>query len=226
MLTTDLIAKTRTQIQQLYQQTRQIDETNRQIKTARFKYRDHFNVGLFHCTSVALYDYVIELEDNFNTLLRLNQQGNHQLNPRGELLTQQLTALIQAVRANEIARKEHRFQTASNNQRFANYTPTNENKKNKYYGSSPAGQQAASHIMTNSHQIHQELAQHHEYERRLNEMVYERQAKMNNAKATLAQQLQKEILALHQRLGKCRRAISAIEERIQFAESGNGDERR
>lgn len=225
MLTTDLIAKTRAQIQQLYQQTRQIDETNRLIKAARFKYRDHFNVGLFHCTSVALYDYVIELEDNFNTLLRLNQQGEHQLNPRGELLTQQLTALIQAVRANEIARKEHRFQTASNKQRFANYTPANKNKNKQYYPS-PAGQQAASHIMTNSHQIHQELAQHHEYERRLNEMVYERQAKMNDAKGTIAQQLQNEILALHQRLGKCRRAISVIEERIQFAESGNGTERR
>lgn len=203
MLTKDLIAKTRQQIGLLYQQTRQIDQANSQIKAAKFKYRDYFNAGLFACNSVSLFDYVKELEDNFNALLRISEQSELHLNPRGERLTQQLTALIQAVRANGVAVKEHHFQKASNKQRFAKY------------------QKPAAHFMANSHQLHQELAKNHEFERRLNEMVFERQARMNQATGEVAHQLQREILALHQRLGKCRRAISAVEERIAFSESRN-----
>lgn len=216
MLTRELIGKTRAQIGLLYRQTEQIDRQNAQIKSARFKYRDYFNRDLFHCNSTALFDYVKEAEENLNTLLRHNQQSQHQLAPRGEQLTRQLMALVQAVRANEIAVKEQRFTSDSNKKRFAN----------KQQSGQQAARQSAGHLMANSHQLYQELAQHHEYERRFNEMIYERQTKMAASKGQVAQQLQKEILALHQRLGRCRRAISVIEERIQMAESRNNGGRR
>ncbi|MFT4926547.1 MAG: primosomal replication protein N'' [Phenylobacterium sp.] len=208
MLTQDLISTTRQQIGVLYQQTREIDEANSKIQAAKFKYRDYFNNDVFNCNSTSLFDYVKELEDNFNALLNMSQRGTTQLNLRGERMTQQLTALIQAVRSNGVAVKEHHFQKQSNNKRFAKY------------------QKPAKQLMFNSHQLHQELAEHHEYERRFNEMIFERQAKMKGANQKVAYQLQREMLALHQRLGKCRRAISVIEEKIQMAESRNSGGKR
>jgi primosomal replication protein N'' len=240
MLTKDLIDKTRQQIGLLYQQTQEIDATNAQIKAAKFKYRDHFNIGMFACNSVSLFDYVKELEENFNALLACDDKGSHQLNFRGERLTQQLTALIQAVRANGVAVKEHHFLKASNKIRFAdhnkkqaankqgNYQPGSNQNSSDQYSSNPssANQQAGTQFMANSHELYQNLAQHHEFERRLNDMVFERQAQMNIAKGEAATQRQKEVLALHQRLGKCRKAITAIEEQIAFKEGRNNNTRR
>jgi primosomal replication protein N'' len=203
MLTQDLIDKIREQLYALYEQTRSIDERNAKIKSKHFKYRDHFNQRLFRCESTALMDYVREVDDNFTQLLRLAQDDKTQLNLRGEQLTEQLTALTQVVRGNEVAVKEHRYQQTSNKKRFAQYKKT------------------AQHFMANSHELHQELAQNHEFERRLNEMIFERQARMNQVDDFEANQLQKEILALHQRLGKCRRAITKVEEQIQLVDSKN-----
>jgi primosomal replication protein N'' len=203
MLTEDLIKKIRGQINLLYQQSQSIDQRNIQIKSDRFKYRDFFNHRLFRSDSILLTDYVLETDTNFKELLRLSTNSNTQIAQRGEQLTDQITALTQAIRANEVAIKEHFHTGASNKRRFAKYKKT------------------ANHFMADSHQLHKKLAEYHEFERRLNEMIYERQAQLKEVNAKKADKIQQEILALHQRLGKCRRAITGVEEQIQFADSKN-----
>ena len=49
-------------------------------------------------------------------------------------------------------------------------------------------------------------------------MVELRKVQLNNANPTQAHALNQEILTLHARLGRCRKAISATEEKIQLAE--------
>lgn len=209
MLTQQLIDKIHAQLQSLKEQTAALDERNRYVRSDRFKYRDIFNTQLFRCESTELLDYVIEAEQNFHTLLNGGQYAAH-LNALGEKLTDQIAALSQALRSNEVARKELKYQRSQSKKRYS--------QKNKNQNKN---QQAAKFFMKNSHQLHQELAENLEFERRLNEMIFERQAKMQQASQQTASHLQREILALHQRLGKCRRAITAVEERIQLSESKN-----
>ena len=209
MLTQDLIQTIRGQIAHLYEQTQSIDARNRQIKSDRFTYREYFNSQLFNCDSISLFDYVKEAEENFNHLLRLKNADKSFLSDLGNKLTDQLSALTQVIRANEVAIKEHNYQQ----QRSKKYYQNKKQQQNNRY------QQAAQYFMQNSHELHQELAQNREFERRLNEMVYERQAKMKRADQDTQLKLQQEMLALHQRLGRCRRAITAVEERIAFAEN-------
>lgn len=201
MLTRFLVEKIRNELHLLKQQTATIDEHNSKIRSNRFKYRDIFNRQLFRCDSTKLFDYVLEAEQNFQQLIK---GGNHlaHLTALGEKLTDQITALSQAVRANEVAVKENSYQSNRNKTQYQ-----------KRY------KKAAQQFMVNSHQLYEELAQNHEFERRLNEMIYERQAQMSSADEPTRQKLEKEMLALHQRLGRCRRAITAVEERIQLAES-------
>jgi primosomal replication protein N'' len=74
--------------------------------------------------------------------------------------------------------------------------------------------QAVAKIMQSSHELYQELSQNHEFERRLLEMLQERERALAEASNQDAQRLQKEIFALHMRLGRCRKAIAVVEDKI------------
>ena len=205
MATQDFVNKLNAQFDWLYQQLGELDRVNASVKSENFKYRDYFSPGLFRCQSTALVDYVSEAKAHFQQLMRYQ---NKTLKPDamlGDKLTDQLTALTQIVRANEVALKEQRYRATARKR---------SKPKTEQY------RRAAQFFMQSSHQLHQELAQHHEYERRLAEMIYEREAKLSGANPEQTAQLNKEILALHGRLGKCRRAITGIEEKIAYAESG------
>lgn len=73
-------------------------------------------------------------------------------------------------------------------------------------------------LLAPSHKLYQDLAQHHEYERRLLDMVRDKEMAANTA--TNAQQYTNELLALKARLGRCRQAIARIEDAIKSAEQG------
>ena len=76
----------------------------------------------------------------------------------------------------------------------------------------------AKNVLLSSHQLHQQLIEHHEFERRLMEMISEREQQRMRSRASNIDKLSQEVLALHQRLGRCRKAISAIEQKIKLAE--------
>ena len=69
-----------------------------------------------------------------------------------------------------------------------------------------------------SHQLYQKLTEHHEFERRLMDMLSEKERQRLESKKHESEKLSVEVLTLHQRLGRCRKAISAIQREIELAE--------
>ena len=79
-------------------------------------------------------------------------------------------------------------------------------------------QTLAGNVLANSHALYKKLNEHHEFERRLLDMITQREQQRNKAKNSDTSLLSQEVLALHQRLGRCRQAISVIERDIEFVE--------
>ena len=100
------------------------------------------------------------------------------------------------------AKKQVRAKAAKRNQAIT---------KDKY-------KKLAKTVLLNSHQLYQKLNEHHEFERRLLEMIRSRSQQLNQCKQGQSAKISQEVLALHQRLGRCRQAITAIERDIELAE--------
>lgn len=69
------------------------------------------------------------------------------------------------------------------------------------------------HISASSQQLYQQLSEYQQFELRLQDML--RLAQLENDSDSVARSL-----ALHARLGRCRRAIDEVEQQIQRLESG------
>lgn len=69
--------------------------------------------------------------------------------------------------------------------------------------------------------LYQKLAQHQDYERRLNLMVQDRESQLDRAVSLQEQQqLQREIAALEGRLARCRQALMRLERHVEQREQG------
>lgn len=67
--------------------------------------------------------------------------------------------------------------------------------------------------------LYQKLAQHQDYERRLQSMIQDRELALTQAQSFVRQQeLQKEIAALENRLARCKSALVSIEKGIERQE--------
>ncbi|MCD4621591.1 primosomal replication protein [Proteus mirabilis] len=67
--------------------------------------------------------------------------------------------------------------------------------------------------------LYQKLAQHQDYERRLQSMIQDRELALTQAQGFVRQQeLQKEIAALENRLARCKSALVSIEKSIERQE--------
>jgi primosomal replication protein N'' len=117
-------------------------------------------------------------------------------------IEQQLSALITAIKSNSVIHKAAKINNdATNNVRKKYFN--NINRQNRTH------KKLAKTILHSSHQLHKKLTEHHEFERRLIKMISDREKKLQiNSSSAL---LNNEMLALHQRLGRCRKAIYAIE---------------
>ena len=69
--------------------------------------------------------------------------------------------------------------------------------------------------------LYQKLAEHQDYERRLNLMIQDRESQLDRAVALSAQQqLQREVAALEGRLARCRQALVRLERQVEKREQG------
>ncbi|MGK2889582.1 MAG: primosomal replication protein PriC [Candidatus Malihini olakiniferum] len=69
--------------------------------------------------------------------------------------------------------------------------------------------------------LYQKLAEHQDYERRLNLMIQDRESQLDIAVTLSAQQqLQREIVALEGRLAFCRQALLRLERKVEKLEQG------
>lgn len=95
------------------------------------------------------------------------------------------------------------------------------NTKNKTYNRTHRKRldkvkQFAKQAAKSSQSLYKELSELQEFERRLVEMVAEKQATLSRYQGQAQRQsLQEQVLVTQQRLGRCRKAISQVEEQIQ-----------
>lgn len=181
-------------------QARIIDIENQQTKSHYLlKDKDIFSEALFSTNSDKILDYVEEVRSKTIELSRLLHQGKKEFSQsRLQSIEQQISAIVNAIRSNKGLHQEAQNRlTAINARRY---------------------KKAAKQLFKSSQALYQQLSEHHEFERRLLAMLNEREQLRKNATPSKANKLSNEVLALHQRLGRCRQAISKIERQIEAAE--------
>ncbi len=187
-------------VEQLSVQALQVDQQNKHSKSHKIiQENDIFSEALFLTHSDQFYPYVLEVKNKTEELSRLlAAQKNTLAHSRLLQIEQQIAALRNALNSNSALHKEpaQRLEAI---------------KARRY-------KKAAQAVMQSSHNLHKKLNETFEFERRLVEMIQARELQRQNATAKHSQQLSEEILALHQRLGRCRQAISKLEREIVQSE--------
>lgn len=155
-----------------------------------------FDPTLFNTRSMILLDYVDELSETYQNLPPITHRRSYEY--AIERLTAQLEAVIRVLKSTPVWQKDLDVN------KFV--------KKKTYY------KKAVKKIMQSSHDLHQELAKNKEFERRLLVMIEEKKALLHKACGDKANEINLDILTTHGRLGRCRKAISATEDKIKIAE--------
>ena len=195
---THALDKLRQQVATLKQQAEQFDSAKLFSKNRYMQAQPSlFDRGVFSTKSMNLTDYVTEIEDEITSLPPSDHR--HAYAYALERIGNQVQAVFSVIKSTPIWEKEN----------ISQYKPR---PKNTVY------KQAVKKIMQSSHELYDELKQNHEFERRLVLMIEERKLQMEKASPAQAQKLNMEILTTHARLGRCRKAISATEDKIQQVE--------
>jgi len=187
-------------LEQLDQQAIQIDQKNKQSKSHKIiQENDIFSEALFNTHSDLFHPYIVEVKSKTDELSRLlDAKKNNLAHSRLLIIEQQISALRNALNSNGALHKEPEQRLVAM-------------KARRY-------KKAAQAVMQSSHNLHNKLNETFEFERRLLEMIKDREIQRQNVTVKQSQQLSGEILALHQRLGRCRQAISKLEREIAQSE--------
>lgn len=190
---------------------KQIDIQNTRLKAHRLIENNNlFSSTLFVCQSDQFSPYISEIERRTAEFSRLVTANKIDLSKvLLQQIEQQISAISNALQSNSVMHQAAKLSFDANNK--VRIKKAKEKQASKY-------SEMTKSIMLTSHQLYQKLAEHHEFERRLMDMVVERESVRVQCKNHEAEKLSAEVLALHQRLGRCRRAISTIERDIEFAE--------
>lgn len=206
-------------LEHLSAQAKQTDKLNSNQKSHRLIENNNlFSQHLFTTQSDKIFLYVEEVKKRLNEFSRLHTLSGDNIN-KAEfakssilLIEQQISALMNAIQANETM---HQAAQASFNARKnvrKKYAQATQLKQSDKYN------KMAKSVLLSSHQLYQQLTEHHEFERRLRDMITEREQQRTRSNSANIDKLSQEVLALHQRLGRCRKAISSIEKNIEQVE--------
>lgn len=206
-------------LEHLFLQAKKTDHLNSNQKSHRLIENNNlFSQHLFTTESDKISLYVEEVKKRLNEFSRLYSLSGDNINKaefaKSSLLQieQQISALMNAIQANETMHQAAQASfNAKKNVRRKSAQAAQLNQTNKY-------NKMAKSVLLSSHQLYQQLTEHHEFERRLEDMITEREQERTRSKSANIDKLSQEVLALHQRLGRCRKAISAIERNIEQAE--------
>jgi len=216
------ISRLSTLLDHLTVQASNTDQLNSKNKSHRLIENNNlFSQHLFTTESDKLFLYVEEVKKKlteFSRLYRLSTDNAFKKDlAKSSLLQieQQTTALINAIQANKSMHQAAQVSfDARKKIRIKSARTTQLNQKDKYKA-------LAKSVLLTSSQLYQQLSEHHEFERRLMDMITEREQQRVRSKSVSTDKLSQEVLALHQRLGRCRKAISSIEKNIELAEKNN-----
>jgi primosomal replication protein N'' len=183
-------------IEELSSTAKFLDNSNSKLKAHNLlKHTPLFSVDLFSTSSDLFYDYIEEIKDNSAQLKRLiGTQNNVLAEYQIESLEKKISSLLNAFNSNQSIHNEaqHRLNAYKSRQL----------------------KKSAKAIIQPSENLYQTLAENHEFERRLLQMLTDKENERNMAPARQLTKLSGEVLVLHQRLGRCRQAISKIENDI------------
>ncbi len=181
-------------------QAKDIDKENSAAKGFYLrKDKAIFSEILFSGNHDRLVPYVEETQAKVEQLARLINNNKTLLSyERIQLIEQQISAIHNAIQANAAQNK-------SSAQKLALL------KKIKYKNTAKA-------LFQPIQSLYQKQAETKEFERRLESMLAEKQLEFNNANNRNKDKFSNELLVLHQRLGRCRQALSKIERQIEMSE--------
>ena len=203
------IRRLSTLLSSLHDKSCYLDEINSQNKSHRLIENNNlFSDHLFSAQSDKLSDYSTEIKKkliDFSKLYSKDDRCEVKIGLAKAALAhieQQLSALLIAIKSNSVIHKAAKINDHATNSVRKKYF-NNINMQNSTH------KKLAKTILHSSHQLHTKLTEHQEFERRLINMISEREKHLqkNNSSASL----NNEVLALHQRLGRCRKAIYVIE---------------
>ncbi|MDP7593250.1 MAG: primosomal replication protein [Litorilituus sp.] len=194
---------------QLAIKAEQTDLKNSQVKAHRLiENTNLFSAELFVSQSDRFSPYIKEVQHKIPELKRLLQANRNEISTLLlHQIEQQISALTNALHSNAALHQAPKRSFDAHHKAKLNRAKSQNNYKN-----------AAKKLLLNSQQLYQKLREHHEFERRLMDMLTERESQRMHCKANENKKLSAEVLALHQRLGRCRKAISVIERDIELAE--------
>jgi len=198
-------------LKQIEEQAIKIDQSNEKKRSHRLiENEDLFSITLFSTQSNQFTPYVKEIEHKITALNRLYTQNKIDYSKQSiTVIEQQISAILNALRSNDTL-----GQAALLNANTKKKVRIKSIKANPY-------KKSVESITYSSHQLYQKLSEHHEFERRLMDMLSEKDQLRTKSNAKDNQKLSLEVLTLHQRLGRCRKAISIIEKDIAFSENKN-----
>lgn len=156
---------------------------------------DLFNSSCFYCQSDEVRDYLKELENNIKRLEQISEAGYSEF--LTERITQQFVCLKALVNARSVNSKNQSYKR-DKQKKLAQI---------KHF---------ANKATKSSQDLYSELSELQQFERRLLDMVNEKQMQLNAYTGSKnRQELQQQVLLTQQRLGRCRQALSKVEEQIQ-----------
>ncbi|WP_441002286.1 primosomal replication protein PriC [Pseudocolwellia agarivorans] len=197
-------------IEKIYVILADLEETASILDNSNSKLKAHsllqdspmFSVNLFNTNSDLFTDYVIEIKSKTAQLSRLIKNKNDELSKyQIELIEKQISSLHNAFHSNKNIHDEA--------QNRLNAMASRRYKK------------AVKAVIQPSQNLYQNLSEHHEFERRLLQMLQDKEQERVQASSATFNKLSQDVLTLHQRLGRCRQAISKIEADIVKFESRN-----
>ena len=201
-----------TLLKQLSLKAEQTDLNNSHLKVHKLIENSNlFSRELFSCQSDRFVPYIEEVQRRLPELNRLLKANKTELSTLLlDKIEQQISALSNALNSNKALHQAPKLSFDAHNK-----------VKQKRLKSQSKFKNTTQKLLLNSQQLYLKLSEHHEFERRLMDMVTERESQRMQCKASENDKLSSEVLALHQRLGRCRKAISAIERDIELAEKRN-----
>lgn len=160
-----------------------------------FNHSDFFNSSAFQTRSDELQDYFKELKSDIEKLTRISDTLH--LEFLADKIAQEFACFKALLNAKSLDAKNSAY-------------------KKQQFSKLQKVKQFTKKITQSSQSLYQELSKLQEYERRLLDMVAERQQQLNQYQGQKHKtEYQQQVLAYQQRLGRCRQAISKVEEHIQ-----------
>jgi primosomal replication protein N'' len=198
-------------LKRLAMEAKQVDIQNTQNKSHQLIENNNlFSPTLFFSQSDRYLPYVEEIERRLVELTRLLATNKIELSKALlEHLEQQISAISNALHANSTIHQAAKISFDVNKK--VRIRKAKAKQVDKY-------RDLAKNLVLNSQQLYQKLAEHHEFERRLMNMLTDKERQRLECKKHENERLSVDVLTLHQRLGRCRKAISVIERDIELAE--------